>query len=85
MAVLAAHRKADLPCTLGNASHKEGVSDVEWATLDAQSRKTIKNQESHRTEKWKEIWMILFPGEKAPTPCKHMDLNQHNSVTLNYS
>jgi hypothetical protein len=77
---LASHRQEDISCPRGDPSLKEGISDAQWATLDAPNHKTIKNQESHRTEKWVEIWIVLFPGEDAPTPCKYMDLNQGMAV-----
>ena len=85
MDALAAHRRAEVSCPRGDPSLKEGVSDAQWAALDAQNRKTNRNQGSHRTEKWTDIWRVLFPGEAAPTPCKYMDLNQHNGSSLKYS
>jgi len=80
---LAAHRRAEASCPRGDPSLKEGISDAQWASLDAQSRKTNKSQESHRTEKWTEIWIVLFPGKDVPTPCKYAD--QLNGSSLQYS
>ena len=80
---LVAHRQAEASCPRGDPSLKEGISDAQWASLDAQSRRTNKSQESHRTEKWVEIWVILFPGKEAPTPCKYRI--RSNSMALRYN
>jgi hypothetical protein len=61
---LADHRKMDVSCKLGDPSKKEGIDEAQWAALDKQNRK--KNQETHRVEKWFEIWDVLFPGKERP-------------------
>ncbi|KAI7770992.1 hypothetical protein LZL87_004779 [Fusarium oxysporum] len=61
-------RQAEVPCLRGNFALKEGISDAEWAALDIQIRRTGKSQESHRVEKWTEIWILLFPDQTVPTP-----------------
>jgi len=67
---LADHRKMDVSCELGDPSRKEGIDEAQWAALDKQNRK--KNQETHRVEKWFEIWDVLFPGRERPkSPCEH--------------
>jgi hypothetical protein len=46
---------------------KEGISDAQWASLDRKK----KNQGASNTEKWNEIWAILFPRIPIPaTPCR---------------
>jgi len=54
----------DVSCELGDPSRKEGIDEAQWAALDKQNRK--KNQETHRVEKWFEIWDVLFPGRERP-------------------
>jgi hypothetical protein len=67
---LAEHRKMDVSCELGDPSRKEGIDEAQWAALDKQNRK--KNQETHRVEKWFEIWDVLFPGRERPkSPCEY--------------
>ncbi|KAK0613942.1 hypothetical protein B0T14DRAFT_386515, partial [Immersiella caudata] len=61
---LAEHRKMNVSCELGDPSRKEGIDEAQWAALDKQNRK--KNQETHRVEKWFEIWDVLFPGKERP-------------------
>lgn len=61
---LAEHRKKDVSCELGDPSRKEGIDEAQWAALDKQNRK--KNQETHRVEKWFEIWDVLFPSKPRP-------------------
>ncbi|KAL9569218.1 hypothetical protein ACKAV7_006804 [Fusarium commune] len=68
MLALTTHRQAEVPCLRGNFALKEGISDAEWAALDIQIRRTGKSQESHRVEKWTEIWILLFPDQTVPTP-----------------
>ncbi|KAK5658428.1 hypothetical protein OQA88_1817 [Cercophora sp. LCS_1] len=54
----------NVSCELGDSSKKEGIDEAQWAALDKQNRK--KNQETHRVEKWFEIWDVLFPGVDRP-------------------
>ncbi|KAK0705658.1 hypothetical protein B0H67DRAFT_388929 [Lasiosphaeris hirsuta] len=69
LARLAEHRKMDKSCELGDSSKKEGIDEAQWAALDKQNRR--KNQETHRVEKWFEIWDVLFPAVTRPkSPCK---------------
>lgn len=63
----------DVSCELGDPSRKEGIDEAQWAALDKQNRK--KNQETHRVEKWFEIWDVLFPGRERPkSPCEYTAL-----------
>ncbi|KAK3343495.1 hypothetical protein B0T25DRAFT_554469 [Lasiosphaeria hispida] len=64
LARLAEHRKMNVSCELGDPSKKEGIDEAQWAALDKQNRR--KNQETHRVEKWFEIWDVLFPGVVRP-------------------
>ena len=58
----------NVACELGDPSKKEGIDEAQWAALDKQNRK--KNQETHRVEKWFEIWDVLFPSVIRPkSPC----------------
>ncbi|KAK1754759.1 hypothetical protein QBC47DRAFT_384864 [Echria macrotheca] len=64
LARLAEHRKMASSCELGDPTKKEGIDEAQWAALDKQNRK--KNQETHRVEKWFEIWDVLFPDVPRP-------------------
>jgi len=66
------HRQLDVPCERRDPSLREGISDAQWAALEKQNRK--RNQETHKVEKWFEIWTILFPRAEQPeTPCKFLE------------
>lgn len=66
---LTQHSRSDEICQIGDAGLREGINNVQWALLDKQNRK--KPQESHKLEKWFEIWEILFPNNDKPkTPCE---------------
>jgi hypothetical protein len=82
MEELARHKQGPSSCRIGDPSLKEGINDAQWAILHAQSRMTGNNQ-IHRTQRWAEIWKVLFPDKEAPTPCKYMHSNQHNCSPLN--
>ncbi|KAL8420494.1 hypothetical protein RB594_003328 [Gaeumannomyces avenae] len=61
---LTQHSRSSESCQIGDAALREGINNVQWALLDKQNRK--KPQETHKLEKWFEIWEILFPNNDKP-------------------
>ena len=48
----------------------EGITEVQWARIKKLPRKSRSSLEKLNVEKWTEIWKILFPKERLPTPCE---------------
>lgn len=62
------HLRALEPCKLAHAQHEKGLlTSVQWAHIQAKrGRRSLE-------ERWKEIYLIIFPkaqGESIPSPCK---------------
>ncbi|KAF8854036.1 hypothetical protein BDZ45DRAFT_51012 [Acephala macrosclerotiorum] len=68
---LAEHRQQEERCPRQADSLKEGISDAEWSRLseEKKSRKgkaAIPEKPQSAVDKWKEIWIILFPTAEVP-------------------
>ncbi|CZR67828.1 uncharacterized protein PAC_17727 [Phialocephala subalpina] len=77
---LASHRQQEERCPRLPDSLKEGISDAEWSRL-SEEKKNRKGKDAtpekpqSAVDKWKEIWIILFPTIEAPqTPFEVSEL-----------
>jgi len=61
------HLRQQEPCTQGDPSDQDGITEAQWSAL---AKKGTGVRAGQRLAKYTEIWNILFPGVNPPrNPC----------------
>jgi hypothetical protein len=74
--LLKKHQRADVPCDLREKS-PGGITEEQEKQLRMRAKPNCSEK-----EKWEEMYRIIFPGEKVPSPCTPAPLYQH--LTMQY-